>query len=302
MARPLPLGLKTQQESRFLPEGRLSGPMPWVIAVMMFLTVLAAAAGLSLFRTANGIGTQLAGRVTVQISEGNPERRAALVRSVKSSLDDQPFVRAVRPVDEVELRSQLRQWLGQDGLDADLPIPALIDVDLVPSVAPDQAMGRLRSILATITPQARVEPHSEWLGPVARLIRFFGTIAGAVVGIMLLAMTAILALAARSSARMHEKTLGLLHLVGATDAQIIRLFQRRLALDAAFGGAIGFATAAAVLAVVSLLFRDIQGAVFAGSGLGWTILMLPILPVLGIILAILTARFTIRALLKRQIG
>jgi cell division transport system permease protein len=202
----------------------------------------------------------------------------------------------------VELRTQLRQWLGQDGLDADLPIPALIDVDLVPSVAPDQAMGRLRTILAGITPQARVEPHSEWLGPVARLIRFFATIASAVVGIMLLAMAAILALAARSSARMHEKTLGLLHLVGATDAQIIRLFQRRLALDAAFGGAIGFACAAAVLAVISLLFRDIQGAVFAGSGLGWTVLALPILPVLGIILAILTARFTIRALLKRQIG
>ncbi|TVV69603.1 cell division protein, partial [Sphingomonas solaris] len=28
-------------ERRLLPESRLSGPMPWVIAIMMFLTVLA---------------------------------------------------------------------------------------------------------------------------------------------------------------------------------------------------------------------------------------------------------------------
>jgi predicted MFS family arabinose efflux permease len=33
-------------ERGLLPEGRMAGPMPWVIAIMMFLTVLAAAAGL----------------------------------------------------------------------------------------------------------------------------------------------------------------------------------------------------------------------------------------------------------------
>jgi cell division transport system permease protein len=33
-------------ERGLLPEGRLAGPMPWVIAIMMFLTVLAAAAGM----------------------------------------------------------------------------------------------------------------------------------------------------------------------------------------------------------------------------------------------------------------
>ena len=46
---------------RLLPEGWLSGPMPWVIAIMMFLMVLAAAAGLAL-----GFGvTALAGSLMV---------------------------------------------------------------------------------------------------------------------------------------------------------------------------------------------------------------------------------------------
>jgi cell division transport system permease protein len=301
MTRALPIGLKTVQESSFLPEGRLSGPMPWVIAVLMFLTVLAAAAGLSLLRSANAIGSQLAGRATVQIAEGNPERRAQLVRAVKQRLDGQAFVKAVRPVDEAELRNMLRQWLGADGLDSDLPIPALIDVDLVESQDSARALQRLESAVTAVTPQASVEPHADWLAPVARLIRFLGWIAAAVVAVMLLSMTAIMTLAARSSANTHASTLDLLHLVGATDGQIIRLFQRRLALDAAFGGVIGFVCAAIVLALAALLLRDIQGAIFAGASLGWYALALLVLPIVGIMLALASARVTIQRMLRTHI-
>ena len=42
-------------DRRLLPEGRLAGPMPWVIAIMMFLTVLAAAAGLGLRNAARSL-------------------------------------------------------------------------------------------------------------------------------------------------------------------------------------------------------------------------------------------------------
>src|SRR3546814_6831050 len=43
-------------DRRLLPEGRLSGPMPWVIAIMMLLTVLAAATGLGLRHAAESLG------------------------------------------------------------------------------------------------------------------------------------------------------------------------------------------------------------------------------------------------------
>ncbi|MEC9018209.1 MAG: cell division protein, partial [Pseudomonadota bacterium] len=38
----------TAARHRLLPGGRVAGPMPWIIAIMMFVTVLAAAAGLGL--------------------------------------------------------------------------------------------------------------------------------------------------------------------------------------------------------------------------------------------------------------
>src|SRR3546814_2721273 len=50
------------QHRRLLPDRRLSGPTPWVIAILMMLTLLAAAAGVGLARSANAIGEAIAGR------------------------------------------------------------------------------------------------------------------------------------------------------------------------------------------------------------------------------------------------
>ena len=61
-------------DRRLLPEGRLAGPMPWVIAIMMFLTVLAAAAGLGLGGAAVRLNAQLGSRITVQ-EPNRPGRR-----------------------------------------------------------------------------------------------------------------------------------------------------------------------------------------------------------------------------------
>src|SRR3546814_16293314 len=63
------------QHRRLLPDRRLSGPTPWVIAILMMLTLLAPAAGVGLARSANAIGEAHAGRVTVQILTAHPVPR-----------------------------------------------------------------------------------------------------------------------------------------------------------------------------------------------------------------------------------
>ena len=70
----------TPAERRLLTEGRLSGPMPWVIAIMMFLTVLAAAGGLALNHAASNVTGSIAQRITVQIVEANPDIRESYAR------------------------------------------------------------------------------------------------------------------------------------------------------------------------------------------------------------------------------
>ena len=51
----------TGHDRRLIPQARLTGPMPWVIAVMLFLTLLATAAALALGSAAQQINGYLGG-------------------------------------------------------------------------------------------------------------------------------------------------------------------------------------------------------------------------------------------------
>ncbi len=123
------------QHRRLLPDHRLSGPTPWVIAILMMLTLLAAAGGVGLARSADAIGEAIAGRVTVQIVTANPVLRAQQAAALRRAAAAQPFVRSARAVDPAELQATLGQWFGTaDGDDPvlrSLPMPALVDVDFV---------------------------------------------------------------------------------------------------------------------------------------------------------------------------
>lgn len=285
-------------ERGLLPEGRLSGPMPWVIAIMMFLTVLAAAAGLGLAGAASRLAEQIGGRVTVQIVEANPSVRAAQAQAAVAVLRAVPGVTDVQPVPEAEMARLLEPWIGPGGMEADLPIPALIDVDLSPDARQD--LTPLRTALARVSPSARVDDNAQWLAPLAALIRALQWLAAGLVLLMIGATAATVILAARAALDTHRTTIEILHLMGATDVQVARLFQRRIALDALFGGLIGFLLAG--LTLIGLGERvTALGSELIGSATvpvqGWAVLVA--LPALGVLLAMLVARLTILRALGR---
>src|SRR5205085_6911404 len=128
-----------------------------------------------------------------------------------------------------EMQKLLEPWLGSGGLEADLPIPALIDVDLNPG-AP--GIETFRSAILAVAPSARVDDSAAWLAPLAKLISALRMLAGALVVLMILASAATVVLAAKAALDTHRNTIEVLHLMGSTDVQVARLFQRRIALDA----------------------------------------------------------------------
>ena len=291
------------QHRRLLPDHRLSGPTPWVIAILMMLTLLAAAGGVGLARSADAIGEAIAGRVTVQIVTANPVLRAQQAAALRRAAAAQPFVRSARAVDPAELQATLGQWFGTaDGDDPvlrSLPMPALVDVDFV---GEDRSghMAQLRALVERVAPGARIIPHAEWLGPVARLIRSLAWIAGALVLLMTAASAAIVIMAARAALGTHYATIEMLHLIGATDQQIARLFQRRITIDTAYGVALGTAVAAAILLLIGWQWSGVTSGLAATASLGpmgWALLLA--LPLLAIALAALTARQTLLAALKK---
>jgi cell division transport system permease protein len=274
--------------------------MPWVIAIMMFLTVLAAAAGLGLAGAASRLDEQIGTRITIQVVEANPDLRRAQAAAAAQAIRGLPGVINVRPVPDAEVQALLEPWLGAGSLESDIPIPALIDVDLTPEA--HRALDGLRQAVAAAAPAARVDDNGQWLAPLASLIGALKWLAAGLVLLMVGATAATVVLAARAALDTHRGTIEILHLMGATDVQVARLFQRRIALDALFGGLVGFILAAFVLIGignrVSALGSELLGSATVPAP-AWGILVA--LPAFGVLLAMLVARLTILRALGRML-
>ena len=272
--------------------------MTWVMAIMLFLTLLAAALGLGTRQSAQALERQLAGRLTVQVVEGSPVARDALAARTLAVLRALPEVRRATPVDRAELARLLEPWLGSAGADADLPVPAMIDVDLAAGADPDRIVAAVRQISAT----SRVDRHQRWMSPVSGFLDTLTWLALGLVLLMLTATAAVVVLAARAGLETHRATIEVMHMLGSTDVQVARLFQRRIALDAALGGVAGSAAALAVLAFLGTRLAALGSELLGGITLAasdWALLVL--LPVAFVLLAMAAARMTIVGALRQAL-
>jgi len=286
-----------------LPQGRLTGPMPWVIAIMMFLTVLASAAGIALNYGARSLSADVSDRITIQIAEADAELRGRAVRRIVTLLGGTEGVGNIEVVPEAELSGQLAPWLGSDMKISDIPIPALVDADLVvPADQRDARIAALGEAVKAINTQARIEPHANYLAPLARLVGVIGFLSFGVVALMAIASGAVVVLAARGAHAMHRGTIDIMHMLGATDTQVVRLFQRRMMLDTLFGAVIGFTGAVAVITLVSRSMSAVASDLVQSVSLpAFAWILLPLLPLASVGIAWLSARITLQRALRRSL-
>lgn len=288
-------------DRRLIPEGRLSGPMPWVIAIMIFLTVLAAAAGLALVQAAGNVTDDLSSRTTVQIIEANAEVRARQTRAVAARLRGLSLVEQVRVLPQKEIDELIEPWLGTQNLGEDIPLPALIDLKLT-RTASDSELQSLRSVIQPLAADARVEPSSGYIAPVIALVRSLQWIAFGLVALLALATAAAVIISARATLNTHRETIAVVHLLGGTDHQISRLFQRRIALDALLGGMIGLVGGAAIIWLIAMQLSALGSGLVQSLGLSWlSWLIIALVPILGMFLAMVTARMTVMGALKKKL-
>jgi len=288
---------RAERTRRVLDEARGVRAMVWIIAIMLFLTVLGAALGLATRNAADALENQLVGRATVQVVASDPKRQEAEAARALAALRGLPEVRSATPVDRAELAALLRPWLGEDSADADLPVPAMIDLELATESA--AALSRVRAALNRVAPAARVDAQEAWMAPVADFLDLVVLIALVLVILLATATAAVVVLAARAGLDAHRHTIEVMHMLGSTDVQVARLFQRRIARDAGVGAAIGSLAAIAMLLLVSAQATELGSELLGQASLGpsgWT--MLGMLPIAFVLLAALAARFTITRALE----
>jgi cell division transport system permease protein len=291
------------ERSGLLQQARLGGPMPWVIAIMIALTVMAAAAGLALSNLARNASAEIAGGVTVQIVEAAPAERARQTEVALALLGNRGDVAEVRRVPDAELEGLIEPWLGEAAGPADeaIPIPALIDARLRGPVT-ERRLEALRAQLVAAVPSAKVDAQAGWLAPVFHAIASLQWLAIGLVVLLAATSAAAVWLAARSALGSNRETIEIVHLLGGTDGQIARIFQRSIAVDALVGGVVGLLLGLIALFLLGRQFAALGSGMVAGGGLSiadWA--TIAAIPLAGVLIALLTARVPVLAALRRML-
>ncbi len=279
-------------ERRLIPSSGMRGPVPLLIAIMTFVMVVVAAAGLALANTASVVKGGVEHRFSIQIADGAAKAPTAIAAA-----------RGISGVDRVEqvppddLRRTLERWLGPATKEADLPLPAIIDVNLRPG-ADAAAVG---AAVERAVPGARFVAHRTSLAPLLDALKGLTLLAFGLVLLIALASAAAIVLAARGALDNHRATIEVMHGIGATDQQVARLFVRQIAVDALLGGIIGAAVAGLIIALIlggASLATTLAGA----PPLGWgDALLLAVLPIAVALLATMVARGALLTTLRERL-
>lgn len=282
----------SEAESRLLPGGTFRSPTPYVIAIMTFVMMIVAAAGLALANAAAVVAGAVEHRYVLQIPDESDGKLQWAVQSARSVRG----VTAVEPVPQEEMRKTLERWVGPGGLGDDLPVPAIIHLEL----APKTDANAIGAALQHAVPGARFIAEQATVQPLLGSLRALRWLSVALVILMAGATSAAVVLAARSALDTHRSTIEIMHGIGATDAQVARLFQRKIALDALVGALAGAAIAAVTLLLIggggAALARDVAGTTPLHTG---DLILLALMPLAAAVLATLVARAAVLSALRK---
>jgi cell division transport system permease protein len=277
---------------------RDAGGEAWLaglIAVLCFLACLSAVGAVSADRAAHGWARELRSEATVQVRPRVGETGAEAAARAAQTLAGVEGVSEAEAMDRETAEALLRPWIG-DAVLPDLPIPHLVTVRLDPT-APASAVTLGRA-LAEAGLDATVDDHSLWRGEVERSAGLITLLAAAAFLLTAGAAGAAVAYATRAGMAAQSGVINTLSLNGASDRAIAGLYQARYGLLAAGAGAIG--ALVAMLLVAGLRFLGGAEGVTPALPLAWSdLLILSPCPLLAGTVALVAARFTALARLKR---
>lgn len=258
--------------------------------IMAFLAVLALALSSAVGRTADRWGEDLARASTIRISAPAGEM-SAQTAAVLRVLETTPGVASARAMTTEEQAALLAPWFGPDLPVSQLPVPQLVEIAETPE-GYDAAGLRLR--LAAEAPGAVLDDHERWRRPLTEAARGLRSLGLVAVLLIAGATAAMVTLAAHAALAANAQVIGVLRLVGATDAYIAGAFVRRFTARA-FAGALA-GTAIGLWAVMLLPDDSLTGGVgFSGAGWLWP----AVIPVTAAILALLATHLAARRVLER---
>ncbi len=277
--------------------------IPFIVALMVYLAILALAGSLVLQRGMRHWGEGLTGTLTVQVpqpDQPNAALQTTRVDKVIQVLKALPDVEQARVIPENEIAALLQPWLGSGGLVRDLPLPALIDVKLKTGrlTDPDQ----VRRLLVAAIPGTLLDDHDEWRQKLGRLAQAVAMIGFTILGLIAAASVLIVVFSTRAGLLVHKDSIEILHMIGAHDRYIARQFQTRALRLGSYGAGVGAVLSLLTLAIMGYLGSGIEDQLLPRFHLAlvdWALIIA--MPLLAILLTTVTARLTVLRVLRQMI-
>ena len=274
-----------------------------IMTIMVYLATLAMALQATISSTSMGWDQKQQGRFTIEFPQQGEENITLLEGQIKltlTALASMEEIQEAARLPDSEIAHLLQRWIADPEMVKALPLPTLIDVQ----VKPDKNISAdlIRQRLSSITPNVRVNDHADWLMQMHNIM-----LALALLGWILLTLTAVALIIAinlicRAVMAVEQKTIELMHVMGATDKTIADTFAQHTYNLSWPAAVLGFALAVFTAGSLSLMMHYFT-ATGSASLTTWIVpgLMLIAVPCLAVIGSVITARLAALSLLRQQI-
>lgn len=287
----------------FLPNAKsreATNLLPWAMAIMVYLSVLATAGSLMLHSGFDDWASSLQGRITVQITGEDRNVIFAQALEIQDELRKTPGVRSARILSDDEITALLEPWLGAGNITADLPVPVMLDIETA-----ENSYINLEALEAKIrgfSENVYLDDHARWLGHFYKLTSTIEYTALGILCMILIASISIVIFGTKSSMSEHKTTIEIMHLMGAHDQMIASAYQKRFMLYGLKGGLGGMLLAFLTIYILFNLVQNISSGLVEMPAFPYLIMSsLLMFPPLFALLTMLTARITVMRELGRMV-
>ena len=274
--------------------------LPWIFAVMAYLACLAFAALLVLHGTGARWDQTGATSFRVQILPMANRATEGDVAAAAHLLEAMPGVAQVRALSRAESLSLLEPWFEPDSGLESLPVPRLIEVAAQKGVTLD--IPALRDRLVARVPSALIDEPRTVSAERRGLGKPLEAVVALVTFLIFAATVVIVVFTTRMALTVHRDVVELLHLVGAHDRDIARVFQAHALSLGVRGGFLGLVLACGTL--VALYFGAERLDIPYLTRLEvdpWFLGLIAAVPLVASLIAMLSARLTALRVLGRLV-
>lgn len=226
----------------------------FVIAALCFLGALAGLVSRAAYGAAQAWTSEVEGELSILIDAEDSRVADDALGIVRTT----PGVESARLLDRAEVAELLERSFGAGGVPEGLPLPWLISVEAARD-APFSLRGDISRRLTERNITAEVEDHAAWAGDIRRSLSY---VRWAGIGtVVLLVATAIAVIASATHANLlaRRQIVDVLHVSGARDRFISRLFERRFWLLGLRAGGVGALFALGIAAFLVFVARGEGG-------------------------------------------